>query len=197
MGNYLYKKAVERGHLKWVKLLLALGADINCINLYYAGSEQVALYLIDQGKEIEEGNLHSMVCDNYLGAVKCLVEKHHAMIRKIDVQSAAYDGYLDILRYLVAHSQDCRPDGILGGAAQLENNLSVVKFLVEECGVDIRDAESNLEWILIESDLDTIKYLVERGISLCEVEETIMDEYFHERHPEIATYLRQHLAFQV
>ena len=148
-----------------------------------------ALPIIAQSSDI---HIIDAVKSNHLALVKQLISNGS----DVNVQDengatvlmwAVYSGNLEMVKYLVSKNADCNKKGLLyldnkgnkyyGSLLSIAvaiNKLSILKFLIEQCKIDVDDKEYNpltkksdgwtaLQWSVYGGMRDIEKYLIEKG----------------------------------
>ena len=143
-------------------------------------------------KAVKSNNLDSVKSLVQLGANVNYCDSNQAPI----VMWAALKGDLEMVKYLVENGADVKKKGIIDntygrllgryifgnitGIAIVRKDFELVKYLIEECGIDINDIELNPEtmtetgWDLFEyalcvKDTIIIKYLTENGVIIRDI----------------------------
>lgn len=146
--------AADASHLNMVKYLIEdLYVDINghwrgeltVASAAASGDDLSVLeYLVEKGVNLYEENKHN----------------ENALFK------AAENKDIRFIKYLVQHGMDAhmRDGAILLRAIESHNSIEVIKYLIEECGMQILDKHIN--GVITHGRQDVMEYFIERGIDM-------------------------------
>ena len=101
---------------------------------------------------------------------------------------AARQGELDLLRYVYNQTGAICQHGIIW--ATYGNHLHIIKYLVEEHGVNVSVAnDTALQYASYKGCLDIVKYLVEHGANIHASDNEALKLATEDGHDEIVDYL--------
>ena len=145
------------------------GDVLGFVPLFFAsqnGHVETVQYLISQEAEVDKSNvtgttsLYTASLYGHMAVVELLIS-HGATVDKMCCQSltalfaAAWKGDVAVVAYLVDHGADWNKapvDGDRGGwtplhAASRQNQIEVLKYLMEECGADVNARTAETAWM--------------------------------------------------
>ena len=196
----------REGNLDIVKYLVEQGADIHvdnnnplrvaCIN----GHLDIVKYIVEeQGVDINTDEyLFNMACIyGNLDIVKYLVKKGLWVFINNDTLLKLYKNkYFDILKYLI-EIKKCDCNEIIYKSCG-DGNLDMVKYLVEEQGLDIHIENERILYVACcNGHLDIVKYLVEKGAKIYKKRKPILCDVCKSNNLEVLKYLVEERKYSI
>ncbi len=195
-----------KGCLDIVKYLVEQGADIHVDNnnplrvacIY--GHLDIVKYLTDE-KELYINTykhfFHAACTYGHLDIVKYLVEKGlYTFINNDTVLNLYQNNYFDILKYLI-NIKKCDYNDIIYKSCG-DGNLDMVKYLVEEQGLDIHMENERILYIACcNNNLDIVKYLVKHGAKIYKKRKPIICDVCKSNNLDVLKYLVEERKYSI